>query len=151
MICPFCLHKKTEIYNSRTAHHGTKVWRRRQCLTCKGVFTTEESFDPTSVWKVEKANKLAPYSRSRLVLSIIRACDHRKNIEARVFYLAQIVEERLLPLASQKKLTLTALDIFTVTAEVVKTFDATAYLKYLSYHSPQMDARALRKRLRASS
>jgi len=151
MVCPFCLHKKTGVYNSRTARNGTVVWRRRRCLACKGTFTTEESFNPTSLWKIEKGDGVTPYSRSRLAHSIIKACDHRKNIEDRVLYLAQTVENNLLPKAVQKKLTLSASDILTMTAKVLKTFDATAYIKYLSYHNPQMDTPTLRKQLKANS
>lgn len=148
MICPFCLHRKTEVYNSRSTAGGIQVWRRRRCLKCKHTFTTEESFNPTNIWKVNKVNKKVPYSRSRLALSIIKACDHRRDTEATAWYLFEAIEQRLIPLAAANGLIIQTSDITEATASVLKNFDATAYVKYLSYHQPTMDAGQLRKRLR---
>lgn len=148
MICPFCLHEKTEVYNSRATSGGAQVWRRRRCLHCKRAFTTQESFNPSDVWKVQGLKKTIRYSRPRLALSIIKACDHRKDIESAVWYLFEGIEHRLLSLAVTNSLVLSSNDITEVTAEALKNFDATAYVKYMSYHQPTMDAGALRKQLR---
>lgn len=74
MKCPFC-NNRTRVYNSRTSHQSTQTWRRRQCLHCNKNFTTREKVDFTGVITVRSKESLAPYSRERLLLSIVRASD----------------------------------------------------------------------------
>lgn len=147
MVCPFCLHKKTDIYNSRSTAGGAAVWRRRRCLRCGKTFTTQERFDPSGIWKVKNDKKTVPYSRAKLTMSILRACDHRSNKDDTAWYLFETVEQMLIPHASDKLL-INAEDITDAVATVLKRFDAAAYVKYISYHQPAMDAKTLRKHLR---
>lgn len=149
MVCPFCLHKKTDIYNTRTTDGGQTTWRRRRCLACKRAFTTEEHTDPTRIWTVVSKSGSKPYSRARLALSLLRACDHRPNKDDAAWYLYESVEQKLTPIAAENHL-LTTAHITETAADILKNFDPTAYVKYLSYHQPAMNAAALRKRLRRS-
>ncbi len=148
MVCPFCLHKKSEVYNSRSTAAGV-IWRRRRCLNCGKAFTTEESFDPTGIWKVKKGKKITPYDRPKLIMSLLKACDHRSGTDQKVWYLFEIIEQHLLPLAAPTQ-QITSSQIAAATSTVLKRFDPTAYVKYISYHQPAMDAATLRKRLRRS-
>lgn len=147
MVCPHCLHKKTEIYNSRPAEKSATVWRRRKCSACHKVFTTQEYAKLDSIWKVQSGSKKAPYSRAKLALSILRACDHRKN-ELTVWYLFEAAEQKLFPIAASAGDFLTTQQIMEVVLALLKNFDAVAYVKYLSYHQPSMDAQSLRKHLK---
>lgn len=145
MVCPFCLHKKTDVYNTRGTTKG--VWRRRRCLNCGKAFTTQEHFDPSGVWKVIHGKRTVPYSRATLSMSILRACDHRANQNDAAWYLFEVVEQNLTPLLSDKQ-TITTADIIETVMTILKRFDAAAYVKYLSHHQPTMDAQTLRKHLR---
>jgi transcriptional repressor NrdR len=147
MVCPFCLHKKTDVYNSRGTTGGAAVWRRRRCQQCGKAFTTQEHFDPTGIWKVARGKKTAPYSRATLSMSILRACDHRINQDDTAWYLFEAVEQKLTPIVGST-LVITTQDIADATATILKRFDAAAYVKYISYHQPTMDAKTLRKHLR---
>lgn len=80
-------------------------------------------------------------------MSILRACDHRSNKDDTAWYLFETVEQMLIPHASDKLL-INAEDITDAVATVLKRFDAAAYVKYISYHQPAMDAKTLRKHLR---
>jgi transcriptional repressor NrdR len=148
MVCPFCLHEKSDIYNTRSTAKGLSVWRRRRCLNCNKAFTTQENFDPSGIWKVKKAAKAASYSRPKLALSLLRACDHRTNQDNTAWYLFEAVEQQLYPVAAANNQVITNTDISKKTAEILKRFDAAAYVKYISAHSPTMDAQTLRKILR---
>lgn len=149
MVCPFCLHKKTDVYNTRPTKNGAAVWRRRRCLNCDKTFTTQEHFDPTGVWKIKNGKKIAPYSRAALSMSILRACDHRRNQDDSAWYLFETVEQLLTPLLDSKQI-ITTDDIIAAVTATLKRFDAAAYVKYISYHQPTMDATSLRKHLRRS-
>lgn len=147
MVCPFCLHKKTDIYNTRRTDGGATIWRRRRCLNCKKAFTTQERFDPSGVWKVKTSLKTRPYSRATLSMSILRACDHRSNQDDAAWYLFEIVEQKLTPLLDEKQ-TLTTQAITETVAAVLKRFDAAAYVKYISAHQGALDVMTLRRKLR---
>ena len=43
MQCPFCQHAETRVIDSRLAHEGEQVRRRRECSGCGERFTTYES------------------------------------------------------------------------------------------------------------
>jgi len=148
MICPFCLHKKSEIYNTRSKNQGSTVWRRRRCLSCGKTFTTRESTDPSTIWKIKSAKTITPYSRAKLAMSLLRACDHRSNEDRSAWYLFEAVEQQLYPIAVKKNNQLQNTDIYTKVTALLKRFDAVAYVKYMSYHQPTMDVRTLRKQLR---
>lgn len=84
-------------------------------------------------------------------MSLLRACDHRTEQDNAAWYLYELVEQRLYPLAAQNNQILEAADISAAAGNILKRFDATAYVKYLSYHQPRvMDAKALRKQLRGA-
>lgn len=40
--CPHCGCWHSRVTNSRPGVHGGGVWRRRQCVSCRKRFTTEE-------------------------------------------------------------------------------------------------------------
>ena len=88
MICPFCLHAKTEVFNSRGGTRLNTVWRRRRCTSCSGQFTTYESADPGSLLVVKDKKSLIAFSHNRLQLTLLRCCEHRNDIDDSVPYLA---------------------------------------------------------------
>lgn len=148
MVCPFCLHKKSEVYNSRGTNGGTAIWRRRRCLACGKAFTTQENYDPSTHWIVVTQKKATKYSRAKLVMSLLRACDHRLNQDDATWYLFEAIEQQLYPIAAKSDQKIPITDITNIAAGVLKHFDATAYVKYMSYHQPVMDAKTLRRQLR---
>lgn len=42
LACPTCGSRLSKVTNARDDAVGTGFWRRRECLTCKQRFTTEE-------------------------------------------------------------------------------------------------------------
>lgn len=147
MICPFCLHKKTSVYNSRQTTKLNATWRRRRCEACGGTFTTREDADPQSILRVGNMKRTVPYSRAKLTLSILSACEHRTDHGEAAYWLADTIEQKLYRLAAGKHNAVTKRHILQVTLDVLKNFDATAYITYLTRHSPDLDARSLKKYL----
>ena len=147
MVCPFCLHKKTNVYNSRSTARLNATWRRRRCDDCGREFTTRESADPASILRVGTAKHAVPYSPAKLTVSMLRACDHRTDHGEAVYWLNDTIEQKLYRLAASAGNTVSKKQIINTTLAVLKNFDAAAYVKYLAYYSPQLDARTLKKRL----
>jgi transcriptional repressor NrdR len=148
MVCPFCLHKKTEVYNSRQTAKINATWRRRRCATCGRSYTTRESADPESILRVGTAKRTAPYSRAKLTLSILSVCDHRADHGEAAYWLNDSIEQKLYRLATGENNSITKKQIVAVVLETLKNFDTAAYIKYLTRYSPELDARTLKKYLK---
>lgn len=147
MLCPFCLHKKTSVYNSRQTTKLNATWRRRRCQSCAREFTTREEADPQSILRVGKAKYTTPYSRAKLTLSILIACEHRADHGEAAYWLADTIEQKLYRLAASKNNIVTKHQIMNATLQALKNFDAAGYVKYLTRHSPELDTRTLKKYL----
>lgn len=148
MVCPFCLHKKTEVYNSRQTAKINATWRRRRCESCGRSFTTRESADPESILRVGTAKRTTTYSRAKLTLSILSVCDHRTDHGEAAYWLCNSIEQKLYRLATGENNSITKNQIIHVVLETLKNFDTAAYVKYLTRYSPELDARTLKKYLK---
>src|SRR6266568_3130278 len=144
MVCPFCLHKKTEVYNSRKTTRLNRLWRRRRCLGCNQEFTTYELIDIGHIIRVgNDTKKTVPFSKSKLLLDLAKVCDHRQDDAA--YWLAETIEQKLLQLGSKTEGIITKTDIRAYCLATLKLFDATAFVKYLSYHEANaLDVRMLK-------
>lgn len=147
MVCPFCLHKKTSVYNSRQTAKLNATWRRRRCESCDRTFTTRESSDPESILQVGTVKRSKPYSRAKLTISILSVCDHRTDHGEAAYWLCDTIEQKLYRQAAGTNNTVTKHHITNEVLDVLKRFDAGAYVKYLTRYSPNLDARTLKKRL----
>jgi transcriptional repressor NrdR len=148
MVCPFCLHKKTEIYNSRHTSRLNATWRRRRCEACKRKFSTRESADPESILRVGTTKRPTPYSRAKLTLSILSVCDHRADHGEAAYWLCDTIEQKLYLLAVGKDDLVTKYQIIHAVQETLKSFDVPAYVKYLARYYPDLNARTLKKHLK---
>ena len=85
MICPECGSTKTKVTDSRACSDGS-IRRRRECLTCKGRFTTYERVSERSIAVVKRDGMVELYNRNKLLNGIVRACAKRpvtlKQMEA---------------------------------------------------------------------
>jgi transcriptional repressor NrdR len=124
------------------------TWRRRRCEACKRTFTTRESADPESILLVGTIKRASPYSRAKLTLSILSVCDHRADQGEAAYWLSNSIEQKLYRLAAGKNNSITKKQVISTALETLKSFDAAAYLKYLTRYSPELDARTLKRYLK---
>jgi transcriptional repressor NrdR len=100
MVCLNC-GGKTHIINSRSQKRTNRVWRRRECLVCGAVFTTEESVNYSFAWRVrDKTGDLRPFQRDKLFLSLYKACGHRSAAQSDASGLADTITAKLLAVES---------------------------------------------------
>lgn len=111
-------------------------------------FTTQESADPESILRVGTTKRTAAYSRAKLTLSILSACDHRADHGEAAYWLNDTIEQKLYRLAIGANNSITKKQIIHTVMEVLKNFDTAAYVKYLARYSPDLDARTLKNHLR---
>lgn len=137
MICINCFHGKTKVTNSRAHKKQSGTWRRRQCESCRQLFTTyekpalDESIKVLYPGTTKQDNASAGFSLSKLTLSIAASFTH-DNVARQLHSLplAETVEQLLISQNSQPS----ADDIAAVTHQVLKRFDELAALQYAAGH-----------------
>jgi transcriptional repressor NrdR len=90
--CPFCRHPDSRVVDSREADDGVAIRRRRSCPECGRRFTTVET---ASLSVVKRSGATEPFSRSKVVAGVRKACSGRPVTEDELAILAQQVEEEI--------------------------------------------------------
>ncbi len=132
MVCIYCS-DETHVTNSRPQRRSNQVWRRRQCLSCKAIFSTEEAANYTAAWSIRAASgTIEPFSRDKLFLSLYKSCQHRKSAVADARALTDTITSKLLPQVrngslGDKTITQTAL-------VALSRFDKAAATHYQAFH-----------------
>lgn len=90
MRCPFCRHPDSRVIDSREVDDGQTIRRRRSCPECSRRFTTVEE---AVLAVVKRSGVTEPFSRSKVVVGVRRACQGRPVGEDDLALLAQQVEE----------------------------------------------------------
>jgi transcriptional repressor NrdR len=92
MNCPFCRNLDSRVVDSRSTDDGTAIRRRRQCPECGRRFSTVET---ASLTVVKRSGATEPFSRSKIVNGVRKACQGRPVGEDDLALLAQRVEESI--------------------------------------------------------
>jgi len=131
MICIYC-GGETKVTNSRRQKRNNQVWRRRECLVCRSVFTTHETVELESALSVNANGRLRPFLSDLLLKELISALKDRKDVYTASREVLGTILRRLLALP--QKPVYTPADISKTAAEVLKRFDKRAYLRYVAEH-----------------
>jgi len=92
MTCPFCRNGDSRVVDSRSMDDGTAIRRRRLCPECGRRFSTVES---ASLTVIKRSGVSEPFSRSKIVSGVRKACQGRPVGEDDLAMLAQKVEEQI--------------------------------------------------------
>ncbi|HEY6796588.1 MAG TPA: transcriptional regulator NrdR [Kineosporiaceae bacterium] len=92
MNCPFCRHADSRVVDSRSTDDSTAIRRRRQCPHCGRRFSTIET---ASLSVLKRSGVTEPFSRSKIVAGVRKACQGRPVGEDDLALLAQRVEESI--------------------------------------------------------
>ncbi|MEG1579289.1 MAG: transcriptional regulator NrdR, partial [Oscillospiraceae bacterium] len=77
MRCPFCAHPESKVVDSRPADEGASIRRRRECLECHKRFTTYETMESIPLIVIKKDGSRQAFDRSKLLSSMVKACEKR--------------------------------------------------------------------------
>ncbi|HTE22725.1 MAG TPA: hypothetical protein VK674_06860 [Candidatus Limnocylindria bacterium] len=108
------------------------MWRRRQCSSCKAVFTTIEGVDATQALRVSSNKRYEPFSRDKLLLSIYDSLRHRKTATEDATAITATILSHLYPFITDTVLVRD--DIAKTTALVLGRFDKAAATSYRAFH-----------------
>lgn len=131
MVCIYC-GGETKVANSRSQRRNNQVWRRRQCLECKGVFTTHEAVDLSSALLVDKAGAPEPFISDLLFSDILQALAHREDRYTAAREVTSVVVRDLLrepskPLFKPSQVSLAA-------SRALARLDEQAWLRFTAEH-----------------
>lgn len=77
MRCPFCSNPESKVVDSRPSDEGASIRRRRECLVCHRRFTTYETMESLPMVVIKKDGSRQTFDKSKLLNSMLRACEKR--------------------------------------------------------------------------
>ena len=135
MVCVYC-GNKTAVINSRLQKQINNVWRRRQCATCRAVFSTLEHVVYENTLAVQDSmSHIMPFQREMLFLSIYDSCKHRPNAISDATALTDTVLSKLTEFKENHKGLLSRDKLVQTTSDILKQFDNAAYVHYAAFHA----------------
>lgn len=147
MHCPFCRHPDSRVTDSRTADDGASIRRRRQCPECNMRFSTTET---ASLTVMKRSGVSEPFSRSKIISGVRKACQGRPVTESDLALLAQTVEETVRATGAAQ---IEAHEIGLAILEPLRNLDEVAYMRFASVYQGWEsldDFEAAIKKLKAS-
>ena len=128
MRCPYCRGGDSRVLDSRTADDGAAIRRRRECQECGKRFTTAE----TAVLSVSKrSGATEPFSRSKVVSGVRKACQGRPVSDDDLALLSQRVEDALRATGAAE---VPAEEVGIAILGPLRELDEIAYLRFASVY-----------------
>ncbi|MGA7205694.1 MAG: transcriptional regulator NrdR [Specibacter sp.] len=128
MYCPFCRNPDSRVVDSRLSDDGSSIRRRRQCTECGRRFSTVE----TASLSVSKRSGVAePFSRSKVISGVRKACQGRPVTDDDLAKLAQEVEESIRASGAAE---IEANDVGLAILAPLQRLDQVAYLRFASVY-----------------
>ncbi len=128
MHCPFCRHHDSRVIDSRTTDDGTAIRRRRQCPECDRRFTTQEV---ATLSVVKRSGAVEPFSRTKVVTGLRKACQGRPVTDDDLALLAQKVEETV---RASGVAAVDSHEVGLATLAPLRELDEVAYMRFASVY-----------------
>lgn len=142
MNCPFCDNTETKVTNKRDVDEGTR--RRRECLKCGKRFTTYERLEPIDIVVVKKDGRREGFSREKVKIGIMKACEKRPISQEEVEKTVNQIEEKL----AKKGKEIASREIGELVMKALKKLDKVAYIRFASVYNEFKDINDFKEGLR---
>jgi transcriptional repressor NrdR len=126
--CPFCRFPDSRVVDSREVDDGAVIRRRRSCPECGRRFTTVEE---AVLAVVKRSGVTEPFSRTKVMLGVRRACQGRPVDEDALAVLAQQVEEEIRAKGSAE---VSSHEVGLAILGPLRDLDEVAYLRFASVY-----------------
>ena len=128
MRCPYCRHADSRVVDSREAEDGQIIRRRRSCPECGRRFTTVEE---AVLAVVKRSGVTEPFSRTKIIAGVRKACQGRPVDEDSIALLAQKVEETVRARGAAE---LPSHEVGLAILAPLRELDEVAYLRFASVY-----------------
>lgn len=131
MKCPFCSTLDSKVIDSRPANDGTSIRRRREGLQCHSRFTTYETVEMLPMVVIKKNGMRQSFDRSKLLSSMLKACEKRSVSLSLLEKAADDIEREL-----QNELggEISSTQIGELVMDKLKALDEVAYVRFASVY-----------------
>ncbi|MFT7184504.1 MAG: transcriptional repressor NrdR [Oceanicoccus sp.] len=130
MICPKCKQKNTRVVDSRDAHEGRSIRRRRECEDCKHRFTTFEKTETANFIVIKRDDSRESYDREKVEKGVWRACEKRPVTEEQIRNMLDSLEEVWSTSGKEVKGSIIGRDVM----HALKTIDDVSYIRFASVY-----------------
>ncbi|MER7165931.1 transcriptional regulator NrdR [Micromonospora sp. NPDC000207] len=128
MRCPYCRHADSRVVDSREADDGQLIRRRRSCTECGKRFTTVEE---AVLAVVKRSGVTEPFSRTKIIGGVRKACQGRPVDDDSLALLAQRVEETVRAKGAAE---LPSHEVGLAILGPLRDLDEVAYLRFASVY-----------------
>jgi transcriptional repressor NrdR len=128
MRCPYCRHPDSRVVDSREAEDGQLIRRRRSCPECGRRFTTVEE---AVLAVVKRSGVTEPFSRTKIISGVRKACQGRPVDDDALALLAQRVEEAVRARGAAE---VPSHDVGLALLGPLRDLDEVAYLRFASVY-----------------
>ncbi|MFD0783605.1 transcriptional regulator NrdR [Micromonospora azadirachtae] len=128
MRCPYCRHADSRVVDSREADDGQLIRRRRACPECGKRFTTVEE---AVLAVVKRSGVTEPFSRTKIIGGVRKACQGRPVDEDSIALLAQRVEETVRAKGAAE---IPSHDVGLAILGPLRDLDEVAYMRFASVY-----------------
>ncbi len=131
MRCPFCGHLEDRVVDSREAQEGQVTRRRRECLGCKGRFTTYERIEEVLPQVVKKDGRREAFDRRKILEGVVTACEKRPVSAEQIEALVAGVEREVTDLGERE---IPTSAIGESVMRRLRSLDEVAYVRFASVY-----------------
>ena len=131
MKCPFCSHPESKVVDSRPSDEGASIRRRRECLDCHKRFTTYEMMESLPMVVIKKDGSRQTFDRSKLLNSMLRACEKRTVSFDTLQRIADEIEQAL---QNEMDREISSARIGELVMEKLKDVDEVSYVRFASVY-----------------
>ncbi len=131
MRCPKCGNQDDKVLDSRAAHDGRAIRRRRECLACSYRFTTFEEVLRDELSVIKRDGRREDFSRQKLLSGISRACLKRSVTDAQI---DKIVDSVVETLQRRDSTDIPSSEIGELVMRALRKLDQVAYVRFASVY-----------------
>ena len=131
MKCPYCANPESKVVDSRPADEGNSIRRRRECLECHRRFTTYETMESVPLVVIKKDGSRQTFDKSKLMGSVMKACEKRSVPINTVEQIADEIEQSL---QGEMEREIPTSQIGELVMERLKGVDEVAYVRFASVY-----------------
>ena len=131
MKCPYCGFSESKVIDSRPTEEGTSIRRRRECHSCQRRFTTYETVERLPLVVIKRDGSRQTFDRSKLVNSMLKACEKRSVALDDLEAIADEIEQEL---QSSLEREVRTMEIGDMVMRRLQLLDEVAYVRFASVY-----------------
>lgn len=131
MKCPFCDSLEDKVLESREVDDAVTIRRRRECLSCRGRFTSYERIEERPILVIKRDGRREQFNRQKMMTGILRACEKRPVSLDTIETIVDEVEKALHREAGREVM---SSKIGEMVMEKMHQIDKVAYIRFASVY-----------------